>query len=117
MTGRPLFVQTDGLRQFSEKHAEIAAGVSRLIGGAPTVASVEASHGQIAFAVQNALGTLLAARRGTLQTTADSGDKIAELLRKAATAYDKGDERSAGKLKAAMDDQREPSTPPPTQQV
>ncbi|KUI30079.1 hypothetical protein AU195_03415 [Mycobacterium sp. IS-1496] len=104
MTGGPLFVQTDGLRQFSEKHAEIAAGVSQLMGGSPTVAGVETSHGQVAFAVQNALGTLLGARQGTLQTTANSGDKIAELLRKAAAAYDKGDERSAGKLKAAMGD-------------
>lgn len=103
MTGGPLFVQTEGLRQFSQIHAEIAAGVSQLIGGAPTVTGVETSHGQIAFAVQNALGGLLNARQGTLQTTAKSGDKIAELLRKAAAAYESGDERSAGKLKAAME--------------
>lgn len=103
MTGGPLFVQTDGLRQFSQTHAEIAASVSQLVGGTPTVAGVEASHGQIAFAVQNALTGLLGARQGTLQTTARSGDKIAELLQKAAAAYDKGDEHSAGKLKAAIE--------------
>ena len=103
MTGGPLFVQTEGLRQFSQTHAEIAAGVSQLIGGAPTVTGVEVSHGQIAFAVQKALGGLLDARQGTLQTTAKSGYKIAESLRKAAAAYEKGDERSAGKLKAAME--------------
>ncbi|BBY14684.1 ESX-1 secretion-associated protein [Mycolicibacterium litorale] len=103
MTGGPLFVQTDGLRQFSQTHAEIAAGVAQLVSGAPTVAGVETSHGQIAFAVQNALSGLLGARQGTLQTTAKSGDKIAELLGKAAAAYDKGDERSAGKLKATME--------------
>lgn len=99
MTGGPLFVQTERLRQFSQTHTEIAAGVSQLLGGAPTVAGVETSHGRIAFAVQNALTDLLGARQGTLQTTAKSGDKLAELLGKAATAYDKGDERSAGKLK------------------
>ncbi|OBB56382.1 ESX-1 secretion-associated protein [Mycolicibacterium monacense] len=111
MTGGPLFVQTDGLRQFSQTHAEIAAGVSQLVGGAPTVAGVEASHGQIAFAVQNALTGLLGARQGTLQTTARSGDKIAELLQKAAAAYDKGDERSAGKLKAAIEGAGGPGGP------
>lgn len=111
MTGGPLFVQTDGLRQFSQTHAEIAAGVSQLVGSAPTVAGVEASHGQIAFAVQNALTGLLGARQGTLQTTARSGDKIAELLQKAAAAYDKGDERSAGKLKAAIEGAGGPGGP------
>ncbi|WP_226864378.1 ESX-1 secretion-associated protein [Mycolicibacterium baixiangningiae] len=109
MNGGPLFVQTDGLRQFSQTHTEIAAGVSQLLGGAPTVAGVETSHGQIAFAVQNALSDLLGARQGTLQTTAKSGDKIAELLGKAAAAYDKGDERSAGKLKATMEGAGDPS--------
>ncbi len=104
MTGGPLFVQTEGLRQFSQTHTEIAAGLSQLVGGAATVAGVETSHGQIAFAVQNALGGLLAARQGTLETTAKSGDKIAELLRKAAAAYDNGDERSAGKLNAAIEE-------------
>lgn len=99
MTGGPLFVQTEGLRQFSQTHAKVAAGVTQLAGGTPTVTGVGASHGQIAFAVQKALGGLLHARQGTLQTTAKSGDKIAELLRKAAAAYEKGDERSAGKLK------------------
>ncbi len=99
MIGGPLLVQTEGLRQFSQTHVQIAAGVSQLTGGAPTVTGVEASHGQIAFAVQKALGGLLDARQGTLQTTAESGDKIAELLGNAAAAYEKGDERSAGKLK------------------
>lgn len=101
MTGGPLFVQTDGLRTFSQTHGEIAAGVSQLLGGGTNVAGVETSHGQIAFAVQNALTGLLGARQGALQTTARSGDKIAELLQKAAAAYEKGDERSAAKLRAA----------------
>jgi hypothetical protein len=103
MSGGPLFVQTDALRTFSQTHTEIAAGVSQLLGGAPNVAGVEASHGQIAYAVQNALTDLLGARQGTLQTTVKSGDTIAELLQKAAAAYEKGDERSAGTLKAAME--------------
>lgn len=110
MTGGPLFVQTEGLRQFSQTHTEIAAGLSQLVGGAATVAGVETSHGQIAFAVQNALGGLLAARQGTLETTAKSGDKIAELLRKAAAAYDNGDERSAGKLNAAIEEAGGPAS-------
>lgn len=103
MNGGPLFVQTDGLRTFSQTHSEIAAGVSALLGGTPNVAGVETSHGQIAYAVQNALTGLLGARQGTLQTTAKSGEKISELLQKAAAAYEKGDERSAAKLRAAIE--------------
>ncbi|TFV54487.1 ESX-1 secretion-associated protein, partial [Mycobacterium sp. PS03-16] len=103
MNGGPLSVQTEGLRQFSRTHSEIAAGVTQLLGGAPTAASLEATHGQIAFAVQNALKDVLGARQGTLQTTARSGDKISELLQKAASAYDKGDEQSAGKIKGTME--------------
>ncbi|KUI30755.1 ESX-1 secretion-associated protein [Mycobacterium sp. GA-2829] len=103
MTGGPLSVRTDGLRQFSQTHTEIASSIAGLLGGGANISGVEATHGQIAFSVQNALSNLLGSRQGALQTTARSGDKIAELLRKAAAAYDKGDEQSAAKLRAAIE--------------
>ena len=103
MTGN-LFVQTDGLRTFSQTHADIAAGLSQLIGAAaPAAAGVETSHGPIASAVSAALGELLGARQGTIQTTATSGNTISELLQKAAQAYEQGDQKGAATLRAAAE--------------
>jgi hypothetical protein len=101
MTGGPMSVQTDGLRQFSQTHADIASQVTALLGGAPTAAGVEQTHGPIAMAVQNALNDVLGARSGSLKNTATSGDTIAGLLRKAAQMYDEGDRAGAEKMKAA----------------
>jgi hypothetical protein len=99
-----LFVQTDGLRNFSQTHADIAAGLSQLTGAAVAGAtSVETSHGPIAAAVSAALGNVLGARDGTIQTTANSGSAISELLQKAAQMYEQGDEKGAAELKAAAE--------------
>jgi hypothetical protein len=89
-----LFVQGDGLRNFSQTHADIAAGLSQLTGAAPA-AGMETSHGAIASAVSAALGNVLGARDGTIQTTANSGSAISELLQKAAQMYEQGDEKGA----------------------
>jgi Excreted virulence factor EspC, type VII ESX diderm len=99
-----LFVQTDGLRTFSHTHADIAAHLSQLTGAAaPVTAGVETSHGPIASAVSAALGDLLRVRQGTIQTTANSGNTISELLQKAAQLYEQGDQKGAGTLKAAAE--------------
>lgn len=103
MSGGPLSVHTDGLRQFSQTHSEIASGVSALLSGAPTAAGVEQTHGPIAMAVQNALNDVLGARSGSLKNTATSGDTIAGLLRKAAQMYDDGDRAGAEKMKATAE--------------
>ena len=114
MTGN-LFVQTDGLRTFSQTHADIASGLSQLTSAAaPAVAGVETSHGPIASAVSAALGELLGARQGTIQTTAASGNTISELLQKAAQAYEQGDQKGAETLRAAveaMDDANSANAP------
>ena len=114
MTGN-LFVQTDGLRTFSQTHADIASGLSQLTSAAaPAVAGVETSHGPIASAVSAALGELLGARQGTIQTTATSGNTISELLQKAAQAYEQGDQKGAETLRAAaeaMDDANSANAP------
>ncbi|WP_102144860.1 ESX-1 secretion-associated protein [Mycobacterium hubeiense] len=96
-----LFVQTDGLRTFSQTHSNIASGISQLTGA--VASGVETSHGPIASAVSTALNGLLGARDGTIQTTATSGSTLSELLQKAAQAYERGDQRSGDKLKAAAD--------------
>lgn len=103
MNGGPLSVHTDGLRQFSQTHADIASGVSALLSGAPTAAGVEQTHGPIAMAVQNALNDVLNARSGSLKNTATSGDTIAGLLRKAAQMYDEGDRAGAERMKATAE--------------
>lgn len=97
-----LFVEGDGLRNFSQTHADIAAGLSQLTGAAPA-AGMETSHGAIASAVSTALGNVLGARDGTIQTTANSGSSISELLQKAARMYEQGDEKGAAALKAAAE--------------
>ena len=66
-------------------------------------ADVEASHGAIASAVNAALGNVLGARDGTIQTTANSGSTISELLQKAAQMYEQGDEKGATALTAAAE--------------
>ncbi len=59
MSDGNLFVQTDGVRNFSQTHADIAAGLSQLIGAdAPAAARVKTSHGPIASAVSAALSEL-----------------------------------------------------------
>ena len=100
--GNPLYVQTDGVRTFAGVHDEVAAAVSQLTGSAaPEALGVEISHGAIASAVSTALSNVLGSRQGTLQTTSGSGQKISELLQKAAKAYEEGDRQSAQNMVAA----------------
>ncbi|MCK0173097.1 MULTISPECIES: ESX-1 secretion-associated protein [Mycobacteriaceae] len=99
----PLNVQTDGLRQFSQTHSDVASRVSQLVSGAPTAAGVETTHGPIASAVQSALSDVLGSRTGSLQNTATSGNTISGLLRKAAQMYDDGDREGAAKVRAAAE--------------
>ena len=106
-----LFVESDGLRNFSQTHADIAAGLSQLTGAA---ADVGASHGAIASAVNAALGNVLGARDGMIQTTAISGSTISELLQKAAQMYVQGDEKGADALKAAAAALQEGANAPST---
>lgn len=107
-----LFAQTDGLRSSASLHDRIATDLSQVLGeDAPEVAGVQASHGQIAAGVGAALSSVLDARLGTVQTTADMGETISELLRKAAQMYEQGDHDGAEKLRAAveaLDGQRDP---------
>ncbi|MCW2685638.1 MAG: hypothetical protein JWR37_528 [Mycobacterium sp.] len=104
MSGDPLYVQTDGLRSFSQTHSEVVAGLSQLMGAAaPAAAGVETTHGPIAAAVSAALSDLLGARQSTLQTTANSGNTLSELLQRAAQAYEDGDKRGASAMVSAAE--------------
>ncbi|KUI45823.1 hypothetical protein AU198_10330 [Mycobacterium sp. GA-1199] len=99
-----LFAQTDGLRSSASLHDRIATDLSQVLGAdAPAVAGVQTSHGQIASGVGAALSSALNARLGTVQTTADMGETISELLRKAAQMYEQGDHDGAEKLRAAVE--------------
>jgi hypothetical protein len=112
MSGDPLYVQTDGLRSFSQTHSEVVAGLSQLMGAAaPAAAGVETTHGPIAAAVSAALSDLLGARQSTLQTTANSGNTLSELLQRAAQAYEDGDKRGASAMVSAAEAMATPTEP------
>lgn len=106
-----LFAQTDGLRSSASLHDRVATDLSHVLGAvAPGLAGVQTSHGQIAAGVSAALSNVLDARLGTVQTTADVGETISELLRKAAQMYEDGDHEGAETLRAAaeaLDGQRD----------
>ena len=97
----PLFVQTDGVRNYSELHSQVVSGLSGLTGAEGT--GVQNSHGAIASAVSGALSNVLGGRGSTLGVTSTSASTIADLLQKAAGAYAAGDEEGASRLKAAAD--------------
>ena len=97
----PLFVQADGVRNYSELHSQVVSGLSGLTGAEGT--GVQNSHGAIASAVSGALSNVLGGRGNTLGVTSTSASTIADLLQKAASAYAAGDEEGASRLKAAAD--------------
>lgn len=104
MSGDALYVQTDGVRSYAQIHDEIAAGLSQLLGtAAPEAAGVQTTHGAIAAQVSAALAGALGVRQGTLQTTANSGNTISDLLEKAAQRYEQGDQKGAETLRAAAE--------------
>ncbi|MGK2903998.1 MAG: type VII secretion target, partial [Mycobacterium sp.] len=95
----PLFVQTDGLLNYSQLHSEVVSGLSGLTSAEGN--GVAQSHGAIAAAVSDALDNVLGGRGSTLGATSTSASTIADLLQKAAQAYAAGDEEGASRLKAA----------------
>ncbi len=97
----PLFVQTDGVRKYSELHSQVVSGLSGLTGAEGT--GVQHSHGAIASAVSGALNDVLGGRGSTLGVTSTTASTIADLLQKAAGAYAAGDEEGASRLKAAAE--------------
>ncbi len=96
-----LFVQTDGLREFAQTHAQVAEGLAAVPVG--DAAGVEATHGPIASAVSAALADALGVRRDALETTSRSGNRLSDLLLRAAQAYERGDQRGSAALRAAAD--------------
>ncbi len=96
----PLFVQTDGVLNYSKLHSQVAAGLSGLAG--TDGAGVQNSHGAIASAVSTALHSALHERTGAVGATSTSASTISDLLQKAAHAYTAGDEEGASRLHAAV---------------
>lgn len=96
-----LSVQTDGLRGYAQTHTDVAGALSGL--AAPQPAGVQTSHGAIASAVTAALADALGVRQATILTTSRSGSTLADLLLRAAQAYERGDQRAGDALQAAAD--------------
>jgi uncharacterized phage infection (PIP) family protein YhgE len=97
----PLFVQTDGVRNYSKLHSQVVSGLSGLTGAEGT--GVQHSHGAIASSVSGALADVLGGRGSTLGVTSTTASTIADLLQKAAGAYAVGDEEGASRLMAAAE--------------
>lgn len=95
----PLFVQTDGVRNYSARHSQVVSGLSGLTGAEGT--GVQNSHGTIAASVQGALTDVLGRRSSTMDVTSTSAATIADLLEKAARAYAAGDKQDGSRLQAA----------------
>ncbi|MCH9730092.1 MAG: ESX-1 secretion-associated protein [Actinomycetia bacterium] len=99
----PLSVNTDGVRTLGGIHTGVAAGLGALAGDAPGSGEVAMSHGAIASGVNSALANTLGARSGSMASTRSSAERLAELLRQAALAYERGDQRGGEAIKAAAD--------------
>jgi hypothetical protein len=104
VSSEPLSVETGDLRAFSRAHADVATDIARLAERTPDAAGVASTHGTIGFGMQAALKELLGARLESLQTTAGSGDAIAEMLRTAVRTYDGVDDDGAQRIRAAWGD-------------
>lgn len=98
-----LYVQVEGLRSFAHTHQDVAAQVTGLLGAAPHPADVASTHGSIASAVHDALGTTLDARHGAHQSVHAVADKLAGSLNTAAHHYEQEDERAAAAARKAAD--------------
>lgn|GEM_PF-2457404 len=99
----PLSVNTDGVRTLGGIHTGVAAGLGALAADVPGSGEVAMSHGAIASGVNSALATTLGARSGSMTATQSSAERLAELLRQAAFAYERGDQRGGAAIKAAAD--------------
>ncbi|MUL84975.1 MULTISPECIES: type VII secretion target [unclassified Mycolicibacterium] len=69
------------------------------------------SHGAIGFPVQNAFDGAQSSRDGALGATQAAASRMADLLRQASQAYDRGDLAAAGRLKAQADQIEGASSP------
>lgn len=91
-------VETTELRSKAQVHAEIAERLSSMIAPPSSTTGVATSHGSIASNVSDALDEALAARAEALRATSRESEQLADLLLRAAQAYDAADEQSARRL-------------------
>ncbi|MGV0743580.1 ESX-1 secretion-associated protein [Mycolicibacterium sp. XJ870] len=87
----------------------VAADVSSLIDGAPALSGVLNSHGTIGFPADFAGVT--DARSAAVGAAKATSEKMAETLRQAAKAYERGDMEAAEKLKAQAERMDGPGAP------
>ena len=103
MTGE-FHLDSSGLSPLSDIHAQVADGLSQLVGGGgPQAADVARSFGNIAANLNTALDGTTQNRMSTIQTTKGASDTIAELLKKAHQMYLQGDQQGGDKLTAAAE--------------
>lgn len=94
---------TGAMSGWQQQLGDVSSDASNLLNGAPGVSGVQNSHGTIGHPMQSAFDAAQSARGGAVGATQGASTKIADLLRQAAQAYDRGDMAAAGKLKAQAD--------------
>ncbi|MDV3124364.1 ESX-1 secretion-associated protein [Mycobacterium sp. 21AC1] len=94
---------TGAMSGWQQQLGDVSTDASNLLNGAPGVSGVQNSHGTIGHPMQTAFDAAQSARGSAVGATQGASTKIADLLRQAAQAYDRGDMAAAGQLKAQAD--------------
>lgn len=100
---QPLSVDVGDVTSRSDVHDRVAAGLSQVAESAPDPTAMQTAYGTISAALTSALETSLPLRDNAIRFTRESSETIADLLRRAAEAYARGDEAAADRLRAAAD--------------
>lgn len=90
---------TGAMGTWQQQLGEVSSDVGSLLNGTPGLSDVLNSHGTIGFPMQTAFDAAHAARGGAMGATQAASSKIADLLRQAAQAYERGDMAAADDLK------------------
>lgn len=99
----PTRIHTGAMGAWGQVMEQIGDEVRGFITGGPGASEVQNSHGVIGLPMQNPFDAVHAARNAAVGATHASSAKIADLLRQAAKAYERGDSTAAGQLKAQAD--------------
>lgn len=98
--GAPVNVDTGDIRSYAHTHAAAATALGAMTA---TDSGVQSTYGPIASPVSAALAEVLGVRQSTIAATSRAGSTLAELLQRAARAYESGDEQGGAALQAAAE--------------
>lgn len=91
---------TGAMSGWQQRLGDVSTDAGNLLNGPPGVSGVQNSHGTIGHPMQSAFDAAQSARGSAVGATQGASTRIADLLRQAAQAYERGDTAAAGQLKA-----------------